>query len=232
MLIIDKSKKWKDKQTFAEVGQVNKSKFSFALVDDTKVYPLHQEIKCRDFLNDTLVWIDERSKLKGTESIYSYDYKGDVDKERTTLLLTYCPLVKGNMGLLNDFEKDLGITPTEVLDTQEGASTVVTRGDPWWQTTTVHLAWYTQALRHLNYKLTKLTDKCQEHLINDTHERYWKLPFGLKKLKDITIVRNAPELSGMHDFNGFHTLLTLPYIRDQLTYGKQMTQVAPELFKE
>jgi hypothetical protein len=232
MLTIDKSKKWKDGQSYAEVGQPNKSKFTLSVVEGDKVFPLHQEIKCRDFLNDTLAWTDEKAK----GNIWSYDFSGHVDgvpiidQKNTTLLLTYCPLVKGNMALLNALETELGVTPTEVIDTTAGDSTIVTRGDKWWMTTTVHMAWYTQALRHLNYKLGVLTDKSDEHLINDTHDKYWKLPFGLKKLKDITIVRNAPSLQGMHDFNGFHTLLTIKQIREKLTYGKQMMAVAPELF--
>jgi len=228
MLKIDKSKKWKDKQGYCEVGQVNKSKFTFALVEADKVFPLHQEIKCRDFLNDTLAWRDE--KITDESSIYGYDYKGPVDTANTTLLLTYCPLVAGNMPLLNAFEKELGVTPTEVIPVDGDGSTLVTKGSPWWMKTTVHMAWYTQALRHLNYKLTKLTDKSQEYLINDTHDSYWKLPFGLKKLTEFTIVRNAPTLNGMHDHNGFHTLLTNEYIRDKLTYGPQIMKVAPELF--
>ena len=230
MLTIDKSKKWKDKQGYCEVGQVNKSKFTFALVEADKVFPLHQEIKCRDFLNDTLAWRDE--KITDESSIYGYDYKGPVDTANTTLLLTYCPLVAGNMPLFNEFEKELGITPTEVIpvDDHMVGSTIVVKGSPWWMKTTVHMAWYTQALRHLNYKLTKLTDKSQEHLINDVHDKYWQLPFGLKKLTKFTIVRNAPTLGHMHDHNGFHTLLALPYIREKLTYGKQMMEVAPELF--
>lgn len=174
MLTIDKSKKWKDGQSYAEVGQPNKSKFTLSVVEGDKVYPLHQEIKCRDFLNDTLVWTDEKAK----GSIWSYDFSGHkngvplFDKERTTLMLTYCPLVAGNMALLNDLEKDLGVTPTEIIPVEGDGSTLVTRGDPWWMTTTVHMAWYTQALRHLNYKLEKLTDKSSEHLINDTHDRF------------------------------------------------------------
>lgn len=230
MLAIDNSKKWKDGQTYNEVGQANKSKFSFALVENDKVFPLHEEIKCRDFLNDTLVWRDE--KIKGNESIYRYDYKGEIDTANTTLILTYCPLVEGNMGFLNDFEKELGIPPTEVIPVAGDGSTLVTRGSKWWMKTTIHLSWYTQTLRHLNYTLTKLTDESKEYLINDVHDRYWKLPFGLKKLKTFSIKRNAPTLCGMHDLNGFHTLLTIPQIRKQLTYGEQMTKVAPELFKE
>ena len=208
---------------YAEIPQPNSSHFAFARIEGDTVYPLHTRIKCRDFLNDTLVWGEEGF----TYPIYGYEFHGDYDKDKTVFHLTEAPLIAKNIGLFNEMEKELGLTPTEIIPCEEG---VVSVGDAWWMSTTVHFSWYTQTLRHLNYKLKKLEDKCQENCINGVGEKFWFLPHALRKLSKLTIKRNAPDKGSMHDLNGFYTLLTNRYVRDKLTYGKQIQALAPELF--
>jgi hypothetical protein len=224
MLNISLDKK-DERYSMAEVGQVNPSKFAFALVEGDTVYPLHDAIKCRDFLNDTLVWLEEGF----TRPIYGYKYKGPIDTEHTTFHLTFCDQVLKNFKLLNEFEESLGLERTAFYDVEDGS--IVSRGDKWWMSSTLHLSWYTQCLRHCNYSLLTLQDSSSEHLINNLKGKYWKIPAALRKLA-LTIKRNAPSTdSSMHDLNGFYTLMTSGVaIRKQLTYGPQLEAIAPELF--
>lgn len=215
--------KMDEKYHLSEVGQVNPSKFQFAMVEGDTVFPLHDPIKCRDFLNDTLVWLEEGF----IRPIYGFKYKGPIDTEKTTFRLTRCDKVPSNIEKLNAFEVELGLEPTQLIEVKGGS--LVSQGDKWWMSTTLHLSWYTQALRHINYPLTILEAVSGESLIQSLDGKFWQIPAALRKLT-LTIKRNAPNIDEMHDLNGFHTMMTASQIRNKLTYGPQLMAKSPELF--
>jgi hypothetical protein len=199
---------------YAEVGQARPCTYSFAFVKGGVVFPQHLQVKCRDFLNDTLVWDEEKS----TGRIWGYTFAGPYDKENTTLYMESAEFLPQHLPLLNEYEKKLGISLTTAQKCDKGLLIV---GDKWWQSTTIHLSWYTQVLRHLTYpKLNALEDKSQESMM--THPAYWGLPFKLKGLK-LTIKRNAPSFSSMHDNNGFYTQITRGKLINT-TYSRQLEE--------
>ena len=223
-LLISLDKK-EGKRSYSEVSQVNKGKFAFARIEGDTVYPLHDKIKCRDFLNDTLVWCEENR----TGNIYGYTFHGDYDQDNTTLHLTKHDVFAKQVHLLNEIEAELGIEPTKIIEVVDGSHVSV--GDKFWQLTTLHSSWYTQAIRELNYK-KESRDKIDEHLVADLGAKFWKIPFALKQLV-LSIKRNSPTPDDytMHDNNGYHTCFANKYIRPTTTYGKQLETIAPELFQ-
>ena len=199
-LRVDFSQVSDPKARYAEVGQTRPCTFSFAFLREDVVYPQHKQIKCRDFLNDTLVWDDEN--FKG--SIWGYTFSGPYDKENTTLYMENSGFLPGNLHLLNDFERDLGVSLTKLEICDTNGHLVI--GSHFWQLTTLHLSWYTQVLRHLTYpNLHSLEEQTNEMMVRT--KGFWELPSLLMGL-NLTLKRNAPSQSGMHDNNGFFTELT------------------------
>ena len=204
------------KESYAEIGQARPCTFAFAFVRDNVVFPQHQLVKCRDFLNDTLVWDEEKTKGR----IWGYTFAGPYEKNKTSLYMEDAAAMPKNLHLLNAFEDELGVSHTKVFDCGDKGHLI--EGDSFWQLTTIHLSWYTQVLRWLTYPdLAGRSDTRSEVMMNT--KGFWDLPKQLKNYK-ITIKRNAPAISGMHDHNGFYTFLTNKYIRSKLTYGQQFKE--------
>jgi hypothetical protein len=172
----------------------------------------HQPVLCRDFLNDTLAWKAKDIK-KG--HIYGYDFNGIIDKEFTRLVIfNYGNLLK-NIEALNRVEHELGLSQTVVAivehDSVDHKPAVMTVGDKFWMTTTVHMSFYTTILRGLTYPqdITDIANIPEEGWMKDTHKF---IPFLPKILLDMPFIRVAgardlkvDEQDTMHNFNGWST---------------------------
>ncbi len=128
-----------------QVGQKYPSLFSFARREGDVVTSLHPGVLCRDYLMDQLLWMKGATpfttpvygfiQIPGANSMYPEFYMEESVK-----------FLEENLPGLNDLEKSLGIGLTKISLVGKG---YYVEGDPWWYKTTLHLSWYTQALRQM-----------------------------------------------------------------------------------
>lgn len=128
-------------------SQVVPVEFAYAKIEGDKVIQQHHQVRCRDFLGDTLIW---NAKIPGDsddkpipESVYGYDYKG-VPEANLVLYRIYAP---ENLKLLNEYEKELGMTPSTLEKLEP--SVYLIQGDPKWVKTTFHISFWTFLIRTL-----------------------------------------------------------------------------------
>lgn len=201
---------------YSEIGQNRPNFFAFATVDGDTVYQMHNWIKCRDFLNDTIVW--SANKDKSNSSIYGYSYKGPIEEETTFVLKDSTELLD-NIKLLNSMlPPEIKKSKVKNIDGQH----ILIIGDPFWQKNTVNLSWYTYLIRMFTYKLSCVEDVFQTSdpwiKNNPIKPAFFKMNKALLKLKGP--VRGA-QTSNMHDSNGFFTALSHPELGVNV-YGKQL----------
>ena len=221
-------------QRYAEVGQVRPCLFSFAVVDPKKegvVLQQHSWIKCRDFLNDTLVWkaqMKDLGKVLDNGRYYGYDFKGDIDENNTRFVMTNIGGLVDNVPLLNKIETEAGYEPTKVsLD--ETGKIAMTVGDKRWMDNTVASSFYTYLLRMFTYgKMSKVEElfKTNDPWINNNPVKpiFLKMPKAIKALPKKN-VRGSTNNS-MHDFNGFMTALQSPQYN---IYGEDLKNALSKL---
>jgi len=194
---------------YSELDQKRPCTFAYAVLRDGVAKVQHQPVLCRDFLNDTLAWKAKDIK-KGR--IYGYDFNGIIDKEFTRLVIFDYGNLRRNIEALNKVEHDLGLSQT-VVATVDGPESckpaVMTVGDKFWMTTSVHMSFYTTILRGLTYPqdITDIANIPVESWMKDTHQY---IPFLPEILLDMPFIRVAgardlrvDEQETMHNFNGW-----------------------------
>jgi hypothetical protein len=181
---------------------------------------------CKDYMTDTLVYVEEGYKEQG---VY-FNYQGPITTDRTTFVFRISPNFLPNVEMFQEYERSLELTPTEIHTTQN-AGYILVEGDPWWMKTTIHLSLYLSWMRNCSISgISKtLEELTAEPYIFSHMPHIMRLPEALKKL-NITIKRNAPSRDLMHSINGHHSLLSIPQMRSTMTYGKQLFEINPVLF--
>lgn len=142
-------------EKYVEVTQIRQFiNVTFAYVD--KEYTqIMQDVRCKDFMN-VPIWQRKSGK---SELIYMwrYNFKDtpyDVDTTRISLRFAKDGdrnNFVNNIKYLNDIEIKYGITPTEVLETQD-ISIVVVEGDKVWQSNCWKMSMYMMYLRRIAHK--------------------------------------------------------------------------------
>ena len=237
---VNKSKQHRTSYPLVQVGQRRPCTFTFALIENDQVYPLHDYILCRDYINDVIVWWQENNFQY---HIYGFDYHGPIMTDMTVFCMGDAEHLSKHIHHLNAIESKLGITPTRVYPTDDNTVIVVV-GDSFWMDTTLHLSWYTQTLRALSYKNVTSLDKSEEPCIKwfdhfvekkqipdgyafSRFLPFSELPMLFQKLK-VGLKRNSESSEGgsMHNMNGFYTQFTASYY--DFTYKNQLKALLQE----
>lgn len=219
-------------QYYSEVSQSRPCKFAYARKKkDGTVEVLHTPVKCRDFLNDTLVW---KAKEYPKTSVYGYNFCGKIDTKSTTLYLVdtdnQSPL-KENIAFVNKLEEEIGLPPTKV--TTNDNKEFLIQADKWWMTTTVHLSFFTYLLRQLTTPGIVSSWKDFKHDVefSSISDKLTTLHRALTKL-NITHVSGTKneyllshDMETIHDYNGFRSQLKMSKFTE---YGQQLNElIAP-----
>ena len=131
----------------SEINQEHLNYFAYARKKDNVIQQLHPWIKCRDYLLDGMFWARD-------PSLYRCPVYGDCRINNVNLdeveLLFKCEKgrIEKQIHILNEVEKELGISPTEVTRVED---CFYITGDKWWMKTTIHLSTYSLILRTLSY---------------------------------------------------------------------------------
>lgn len=214
---------------YAEESQTRPCQFYWAVKRNDRLETDHGPVLCRDFLGDTLVWIAKEDK---SNSIYGWKFRGDVEKDFTSLVLNDFGKIEENVKtILNPIEAEIGVELTTVEKTDDGKHVWI-KGDKFWMLTTIHFSWYTTLLRYLTYNnvfknFDELDKKPTNHWMKEAFPRFKKLPYVLKQMK-ITKVRGAGEGqtgTTMHDYNGWYSNTEFNYKYKFTEYGEQLKQL-------
>jgi hypothetical protein len=222
--------------SYAEVTQYVNNEIAFLLKDGDKVVCPHKPVKCRDFLNDTLVW--HKKQQKGT--IYGYSYPGPIDEDKTRLMVTTPAYPSEHLRMenyeeffhwLNGVEIELGVTPSVLTKLDTPKLSYMVEGDPVWQSSTVHLSFYTSLIRYLGTKLKTSPPKSLDQFILDAPKdsvntriaQYGVVRLGKAilslKITEVSNSRTAP--TSMHNINGFVSATT-PALAASCVYGQEL----------
>lgn len=200
---------------------------AYAKIDGDTAKVLCQFTACKDYLTDSLVYSEE-----GIEGSPYWTFQGPIETEHTVLAFVVFAHFRHNIKLFQAWEKRLGITPLEVLDTDH-PHIVIIKADKWWMSTTIHLSLLMSWLRNLNSnKVTKLRDGKGDQYIYSIIREAMILPRALKKLV-VTIKRNSPTQGAMHGWNGHYTQIKFGFQEKyNLTYSEQLKKICPRLFNQ
>ena len=137
-----------------QIGQKYPSTFSFAKKEGDVVTALHPGVLCRDYLLDQLLWM--KGAVKFDKPVYGFVQVPEVNPDYPEFFISErVEHLEKNLDGLHDIEKSLGLSLTEILPVEKG---YYVKGDPWWFKTTLHLSWYTQALRQMGAVKIDWTD--------------------------------------------------------------------------
>jgi hypothetical protein len=147
---------------FEEETQCVPVRFAFAKINRKAqtVEPQHGLVLCRDFLLDTLIWLE--TPALHTNPIYGYFFNEKINKI-PTLLLDNIKIT--DLTRLHTIEKMFGVKPSCLYPTDEEDMFVI-RGDPFWYKSTVYLSFWTYCIRYL--------------LGTDAYSIYMEIPFEKK----------------------------------------------------
>lgn len=199
----------------------------FGKIAGERAVALHQLEACKDYLTDHICY-EEKGKIQ-------HSWLGNFNYVRDKTILVWREkdgFLQYNLSLLQEYEKELGITPT-VVHTTNNEQFIVTEGDPFWQTTTIHLSMYLSLIRNcrVSYKITDLWGKHGDPYVFDVAEKLKKLPYALMELK-VDRKQNAPDHGEMHSRNGHWCLLTQGHLLEELHYYPQLKDICPELLPD
>lgn len=205
---------------YNQIGQYIPMEFAYAEIKGSEVIQLHHQVRCRDFLGDTMIW--NAGKVPEIEEMYGYTYKG----KATTCLILYGVMASENLPKLQDFEKKMGMVPSEL--TMLDKTTAVIQGDPEWLKTTFHMSFWTFLIRTLLGE--KDADEVRE-LRNVGVFNASSIPQAMQLFKekiekiDTSVVwswkRLPDEKYIFHSYNGFSSLINWPYNYVQKPAGSE-----------
>lgn len=185
-----------------EDRQYQDAKLAFAHKEDFTVTELHPKCYCRDFLTDILI----AEKLKYRVNKYGFNYdpeKTKIDLDKTRLLYTLSTQIQKeslykNLHILNKIEKELNVSLTTIISTEDEYIFLI-EGSNWWLQTTIHFSFYTFLLKCLLYKYTTKSWKEELAELEDTNEgRYMLkvLPYFYKILEFLTSPKDTDDICG------------------------------------
>lgn len=189
--------------TLNQISQMYPSLFSFAKKEGNVITSLHPGVLCRDYLLDQLAWMNGAPY---TRKIYGFGKVPGVNPTFPEFYITNrVEHLEENLGWLNTIEGKLGISPTSIEKIGLGYYVC---GDPWWYKTTLHLSWYTQALRQMGAR--KITGPMKE-TADGTFSRMGAVldafPFILKDTNyDVMIQPKDSDPQTVHDTSGMYTM--------------------------
>jgi hypothetical protein len=148
--------------SLSEIMQNNLTQFALARYDDAKdkLIQCHQFVKCRDFMLDVFVGMEENKDME----IYGFKFLKSFprpDAENTSLLLRLVDArglknFQENFPILTEIENKLGWGTSfpDLVDYPDGKSVVVwVAGDKRWQRCAVAFSLYTYILKCLTYPI-------------------------------------------------------------------------------
>lgn len=207
---------------YSEDFQTIKCRFAFAVkLKDGNYKAQHQFVRCRDFLNDTLVW---KAKEAPEKTIYGYNFRGRIETTVSCLAMVRHGKLKERIGELNAIERKLGLRETEVIDVDfekpervDDGPAVIVIGDKWWQKTTVQYSWWTLMLRQLCSELSLLDAGL--NMLPNLRKPITAIPAAMKEAPFVSVSGTKPEVRGnMHTYNGFMSQLG-HWSKQFCTYG-------------
>jgi hypothetical protein len=152
---------------FSEIYQDSDLKFSSVSISNRVVTQLHDFVKCRDFLNDTLAASRQKKKSK---LIYGFTFDGSdtpINLKRTELVLkgSDFTLLKSQLYLLNELERSLGARPTVLRNLKGQKDKYLLLASPFWLRALPVYSFYTHILRCLyQYKKAEGCETFQDFL--------------------------------------------------------------------
>ncbi len=217
-------------RSYCEIGQQNMTKFALARYDSQKdrIVQCHPFIKCRDFLLDAMVGVEEGKDM----GIYGFEFKKTdprPDAENTSLLVSFPQgkLLKNfqdNFSILTDIEKAIGWSPTypELVNYPGKEQIVWVSGDRRWQHCALALSLYTYLIKCLTYEIKDKAKWMEEIKAQPTNEgsymdvayMSWLLPRLDKVIDKYTTFSGFQDQKGMdigtiHNWTGFKSMMSL-----------------------
>lgn len=189
--------------TLNQISQRYPSLFSFARKSGNLVTSLHPGVLCRDYLLDQLAWMRE---VVYEDKIYGFGEVPQVNPTFPEFFISNCVKhLPDNLEWLNTIETKLGISLTTIEPVNGG---FYVRGDPWWYKTTLHLSWYTQALRQMG--AVKINGPMKDSA-DGTFSRMGPVldvfPFILKETGyDVMIQPKSTDKQTLHDGSGMYQI--------------------------
>lgn len=193
---------------YTEIGQQRPNLFSWVKLKKTPEYVevivKNHPVKCRDYLNDTIVWRDK--KVRKPQAVYGYDYAGPIETKATVFALWDSNELLKNIDLLNSLMPE-GIAPVKVSKVDD--EVILVEGDKFFLKNTVNLSWYTYLLRLFTHSNINKVEDIEEHFMIPSHKNiYKKMIPALMKLEGPVCGSFYENM--MHNYNGFYTALTSP----------------------
>lgn len=196
-------------QFFAEEEQEIPVRFAFAKIKGDTVFPLHYPVLCRDFLLDTLIWVDNPNKFKNP--IYGYGFTGPISQTPTLLLKR----VKHKAGLkqLHKIEELFSAEPSKLLPTEKKSIQVIV-GDKKWQKNTMLLSFWTFCHRYLlgtsKYPLNGTIPETKNLHFMKKPPTFLEVAKFLASLPEDVPVQTSKLNYPLHGPNGFFNAINFP----------------------
>jgi hypothetical protein len=202
------------KKQYDEMSQEYPVKFAWVRQEKDTYVAQHWWVKCRDFLQDALLF----SKLKEDLSIYKF--KIDDDFVETNLLALKFPKTKHidylitNLVFLNSVEDLNNISHTELVYINKLEKTIVIKLSDYWKNSPTLLSFYTFYLKILSY-----TEDASFNNVPATEASYiltteYILPKFMANLKNLTFPSILDtwesckkDMQAFHDRTGFVSVL-------------------------
>ena len=182
-------------QTFAEVPQKAPLRWALGYINDDTFEGQHGWWKCKDFLNDTVIYLRTGKEF----SVHSYQNKAKINEDGGYVALKNVPdFFEHNLALLNEHLINKGFDPIELLhESGDGVECVILIPTMYWDNTFL-ISVITIIYRDCVYKKCDSWEDCVKN--ESTLNVYYDKVENVLKLENLELLHHTMYLN--YQYNG------------------------------